>query len=54
MLPVPFLFESYYAFFVVGSWIVLSRRLSESRSFPVAVAQIGAIAFGLLYAFVKL
>lgn len=53
MLQVPFLFESYYSIFVLVSWLILGRRVAATRSRAVLAAQLGAIAFGVVYAAVK-
>ena len=49
MLLVPFLFESYYVFFVLGAWTILARRMAESREPSLLVARLAGIAVGLAY-----
>lgn len=50
MLPVPFFFESYYAVFVLGSWMILGHRMAESRSRLSLAANLAAILIGTGYA----
>lgn len=49
MLPVPYFFESYYAVFVMGSWVILGQQIAESRSRATLTANIGAIVCGIGY-----
>jgi|GEM_PF-3007812 len=50
MLPVPFFFESYHALFVLGSWMILGRRMAASRSRLMLTVNLAAIAAGIAYA----
>lgn len=49
MLSVPFLFEGYYVPLVVGSWMLLARRIASSESKLVLAANVGAILAGAGY-----
>jgi len=49
MLLVPFLFESYYVFFVLGAWTLLARRMADSCEPSLLVARLAGIAVGLAY-----